>query len=32
MRAGTVVMNRVSKPEFLAEVAAKGDMMRDVRG
>ena len=29
MRAGTVVMNRVSKPEFLAEVAAKGDMMRE---
>ena len=29
MAAGTVVMKRVSKPEFLAEVAAKGDMMRE---
>ena len=29
MRAGTVVMKRVSQPEFLAEVAAKGDMMRE---
>jgi len=29
MRAGTVVMNRVSKPEFLAEVRAKGDYLRE---
>ncbi|MBE6404909.1 MAG: aminotransferase class III-fold pyridoxal phosphate-dependent enzyme [Lentisphaerae bacterium] len=29
MAAGTVVMNRVSQPEFLADVAAKGDMMRE---
>ena len=28
MRAGTVVMNRVSKPEFLAEVARKGEYLR----
>ena len=28
MAAGTVVMNRVSKPEFLAEVAQKGDFLR----
>ena len=28
MRAGTVVMNRVSQPEFLAEVLEKGEMMR----
>lgn len=28
MRAGTVVMNRVSKPEFLADVAAKGEIIR----
>lgn len=28
MRAGTVVMNRVSQPEFLAEVIEKGEMMR----
>ena len=28
MRAGTVVMERVSKPEFLAEVVAKGDLLR----
>ncbi len=29
MRAGTVVMNRVSKPEFLAEVREKGDYLRE---
>lgn len=29
MRAGTVVMNRVSKPEFLAEVREKGDHLRE---
>ena len=29
MRAGTVVMNRVSKPEFLAEVRRKGDYLRN---
>ncbi len=29
MRAGTVVMNRVSQPEFLAEVREKGDMIRE---
>ncbi len=29
MRAGTVVMNRVSKPEFLAEVREKGDYIRE---
>ena len=29
MRAGTVVMNRVSKPEFLAEVRAKGQILFD---
>ena len=28
MRAGTVVMNRVSKPEFLAEVAEKGEILK----
>ena len=28
MRAGTVVMKRVSQPEFLAEVTAKGEMMQ----
>ena len=28
MRAGTVVMKRVSQPEFLAEVIAKGEMMQ----
>ena len=28
MRAGTVVMNRVSKPEFLAEVVRKGEYLR----
>lgn len=28
MRAGTVVMNRVSKPEFLAEVREKGEILR----
>ena len=28
MKAGTVVMNRVSKPEFLAEVVEKGAMIR----
>lgn len=28
MAAGTVVMNRVSQPDFLAEVIEKGDMMR----
>ena len=28
MRAGTVVMNRVSKPEFLAEVLEKGEILR----
>lgn len=29
MAAGTVVMNRVSKKEFLDEVASKGDYLRD---
>ena len=29
MRAGTVVMNRVSKPEFLADVRRKGDYLRE---
>lgn len=29
MQAGTIVMNRVSKPEFLAEVVRKGDRIRD---
>ena len=29
MRAGTVVMNRVSQPEFLAEVQKKGDYLRE---
>lgn len=29
MRAGTVVMERVSKPEFLAEVRRKGDYLRE---
>lgn len=29
MQAGTIVMNRVSKPEFLAEVTRKGDRIRD---
>ena len=29
MAAGLVVMNRVSKPEFLAEVRAKGDLLRE---
>jgi len=29
MKAGTVVMNRVSKPEFLAEVIKKGDYIRE---
>ena len=29
MCAGTVVMNRVSKPEFLAEVREKGDYLRE---
>jgi len=28
MKAGTVVLNRVSKPEFLADVVRKGDMIR----
>ncbi len=28
MKAGTIVLNRVSKPEFLADVARKGDMVR----
>ncbi|MBO4507787.1 MAG: diaminobutyrate--2-oxoglutarate transaminase family protein [Spirochaetaceae bacterium] len=28
MRAGTVVMNRVSKPEFLADVAEKGEIIK----
>ena len=27
MKAGTVVMNRVSKPEFMADVIEKGDIM-----
>ena len=29
MRAGTVVMNRVSQPEFLAEVRRKGEILRE---
>ena len=29
MKAGTVVMNRVSKPEFLADVVKKGDYIRE---
>ncbi|AEE15496.1 diaminobutyrate--2-oxoglutarate transaminase family protein [Treponema brennaborense] len=29
MKAGTVVMNRVSKPEFLAAVAEKGEIIRN---
>jgi diaminobutyrate-2-oxoglutarate transaminase len=29
MAAGTVVMNRVSQPEFLAEVVAKGKIVKD---
>jgi diaminobutyrate-2-oxoglutarate transaminase len=29
MRAGTVVMERVSKEEFLADVRAKGDYLRE---
>ncbi len=28
MKAGTVVLNRVSKPEFLADVAEKGELTR----
>ena len=28
MKAGTVVLNRVSKPEFLADVSRKGDLIR----
>ena len=28
MKAGTIVMNRVSKPEFLADVVKKGDYIR----
>ena len=28
MKAGTIVLNRVSKPEFLAEVSRKGDLVR----
>ena len=28
MKAGTVVLNRVSKPDFLADVVRKGDMYR----
>ena len=28
MKAGTIVLNRVSKPEFLAEVNRKGDLVR----
>ena len=28
MKAGTIVLNRVSKPEFLADVARKGDLIR----
>src|SRR5574344_2174067 len=28
MKAGTVVLNRVSKPDFLADVARKGDLIR----
>ena len=27
MKAGTIVMNRISKPEFLAEVASKGEYL-----
>ena len=29
MKAGTIVLNRVSKPEFLADVARKGDLIRN---
>jgi diaminobutyrate-2-oxoglutarate transaminase len=29
MKAGTVVMNRVSKPEFLADVVEKGKLIKD---
>lgn len=29
MKAGTVVMNRVSKPDFLAEVAEKGELIKN---
>ena len=29
MAAGTVVMKRISKPEFLADVTRKGEMMKD---
>ena len=28
MKAGTIVLNRVSKPEFLADVVRKGDIIR----
>ena len=28
MKAGTIVLNRVSKPEFLADVVRKGDLIR----
>ena len=28
MKAGTIVLNRVSKPEFLADVSRKGDLVR----
>ena len=28
MKAGTIVLNRVSKPEFLVEVSRKGDLVR----
>lgn len=29
MKAGTIVLNRVSKPEFLADVVRKGDLIRE---
>ena len=29
MKAGTIVLKRVSKPEFLADVARKGDLIRE---
>jgi diaminobutyrate-2-oxoglutarate transaminase len=28
MKAGTIVLNRVSQPDFLADVVRKGDLMR----
>lgn len=29
MKAGTIVLNRVSKPEFLADVVRKGDLLKN---